>query len=63
MRYDVKLYTPKRVRRRRRRGPRAVDVLLMMVMIGLSLMALSAGAHAIAAWRAEAAGDPFSSCA
>lgn len=54
MRYAVQIYTPKRVRRRRRRGPRAVDVLLMMVMIGLSLMALSAGAHAIAAWRAEA---------
>ncbi len=55
MRYDVQFYTPKRVRRRRRRGPQAVDVLLMMVMIGLSLMALSAGAWALVSWRAEAA--------
>lgn len=55
MRYDVQFYTPKRVRRRRRRGSRAVDVLLMTVMIGLSLMALSAGAWALASWRAEAA--------
>lgn len=55
MRYDVQSYTPKRARRRRRRGPRAVDVLLMMVMIGLSLIALSAGAQAVMAWRAEAA--------
>ena len=54
MRYAVQSYTPKRVRRRRRRGPRAVDVLLMMVMIGLSLIALSAGAQAFVTWRAEA---------
>lgn len=54
MRYAVQIYTPKRVRRRRRRGPRAVDVLLMMVMIGLSLIALSAGAQAFVAWRADA---------
>lgn len=54
MRYAVQIYTPKRVRRRRRRSPRAVDVLLMTVMIGLSLIAISAGAWSFAAWRAEA---------
>lgn len=55
MRYDVQFYTPKRVRRRHRRRSRTMDVLLMMVMIGLSLVALSAGAQAVMAWRAEAA--------
>lgn len=54
MRYDVQFYTPKRVSRRRRRRSRTMDVLLMIVMIGLSLMALSAGAQAFVAWRAEA---------
>ena len=54
MRYTVQTYTPKRVRRRRRRGPRAVDVLLMTVMIGLSLLAISAGAQAFGTWRSKA---------
>ena len=54
MRYTVQTYTPQRVRGRCRRGSRAADVLLMMVMIGLSLMALSAGAQAFGTWRAEA---------
>ncbi len=55
MRYTVQTYAPQRVRGRRRRGSRTADVLLMMVMIGLSLMALSAGAWALVSWRAEAA--------
>lgn len=50
MRYTVQTYTPQRVRGRCRRGSRAADVLLMMVMIGLSLMALSAGAQAFGTW-------------
>lgn len=54
MRYDVQFYTPKRVSRRRRRRSRTMDVLLMVVMIGLSLMALSAGAQAFVAWGADA---------
>lgn len=55
MRCDVQFYTPKRARHRRRRGLQAADVLLMVIIIGLSLTALSAGAWALVSWRAEAA--------
>lgn len=54
MRYSVQIYKPKRVRRKCRRGLQAMDIRLMMVMIGLSLMALSAGAWVLMSWRAEA---------
>lgn len=54
MRRAGQLYAPrragKRARARRRRG---ADIFLMLVMIGLSLLAISAGTQAVAAWRTE----------
>lgn len=51
MRYAVQTYTPKRARRRRR--PLIADILLLSIMAGLSILAVSAGAHALMAWNTE----------
>jgi len=53
MRYAVQTYTPKRARRRRRRRPQIADILLLSIMAGLSILAVSAGAHALMAWNTE----------
>lgn len=53
MRYAVQTYTPKRARRRRRRRPQIADILLLSIMASLSILAVSAGAHALMAWNTE----------
>ncbi len=56
MRRTIQIYAPKRAgKRTRARRRRAGDVFLMLAMIGLSLLAISAGAQAVTAWRAERA--------
>lgn len=56
MRPTGQLYAPKRAgKRARARRRRTADIFLMLVMIALSLLAISTGAQAVAAWRAERA--------
>ena len=56
MRCTEQLYASKRAgKRARARRRRAADIFLMLVMIGLSLLAISAGVQAVTAWRAERA--------
>ncbi len=56
MRRNILLYAPRRAgKRTRARRRRTADIFLMLVMIGLSLLAISAGAQAVTAWRAERA--------
>lgn len=56
MRCTEQLYASKRAgKRARARRRRAADIFLMLVMIGLSLLAISAGVQAVTAWSAESA--------
>ena len=56
MRCTELLYASKRAgKRARARRRRAADIFLMLVMIGLSLLAISAGVQAVTAWSAESA--------
>ena len=56
MRCTEQLYASKRAgKRARSRRRRAADIFLMLVMIGLSLLAISAGVQAVTAWSAESA--------
>lgn len=63
MRYAVQTYAPKRARRRKRRRPLIAEVFLLSIMIGLSLLAVSAGTHALMTWNTGNASLPKNSSA